>query len=393
EVILFDGVDNDDDLNCIQSLLYSKNASLPINEIFDPNGDQNSIVVILESSGTTGAQKGAMMGHYDIATLILSSNNPLMKNSNGDEILMGCSPLAHYSGVLTHLTSLLFGATVVTLRNSTVETVMDAIERYQVTRTILASTTMNLILKSVKNVNCNSLRKVFVGGMRVPKGVGEEFLNKFNVKELHNVYTMTEITMMTTLGENELNNYHAIGKVCDGMQIKVVNPETEKLLGENELGEIRVKGPFAFKGYYKKEKLSRELIDDDGFIKTGDIGYFNENETFYIVDRIKDIIKHFAFGFSPVDVEEILITHEAVKEVAVVGIPDTDEGEVPHAFIVLKDDYLKMPIDKQIFIDFVNSRVMNLKHIQHVHFVKDIPKTNFGKILRRKIREQYLATI
>ncbi|RWS10995.1 acyl-CoA synthetase-like protein, partial [Leptotrombidium deliense] len=187
---------------------------------------------------------------------------------------------------------------------------------------------MTQMLKSDPPPNLQSLKTVFVGGSRLPKDVGEEFVTKFGIKELRNAYTMTEITMLTTLGENEMGNFHALGKVCAGMQIKIVDTETEAILGENENGEIRVKGPFSFKGYYKKEELSKELIDSDGFIKTGDIGYFDENETFYVVDRIKDFICQNGIRFSPVDLEEILIKHDAVKEVAVVGIPDADAGEL-----------------------------------------------------------------
>ncbi|RWS18555.1 Luciferin 4-monooxygenase-like protein, partial [Leptotrombidium deliense] len=150
---------------------------------------------------------------------------------------------------------------------------------------------MTQMIKADPPPNLKSLKTVFVGGARLPKDVGEEFANKFDVKDLHNVYSMTEITMLATMGETETGNYHAIGKVWYGMQIKIVDIETEALLGENENGEIRVKGPFSFKGYYKKEQLSKDLIDSDGFIKTGDIGYFDENETFYMVDRIKEIIK------------------------------------------------------------------------------------------------------
>ncbi|RWS23518.1 4-coumarate--CoA ligase 1-like protein [Leptotrombidium deliense] len=369
EVILFDGIERDGDLKCIQSILRNEKEVLAENEIYDPKGNQESIALILESSGTTGATKGAKLAYYDLATLF-SSSSPLDKNRGNDEILLAASPVAHLSGMTSHFYSLTHGTTLVTLRQNTLENNVNAIEKYRITRAVLSPSMMTQMLKLDPPANLKSLKSVFIGGARLPKGIGEEFVKKFDIKDFHNAYTMTEITILATLGENVMGNYHAIGKVCPGMQIKIVDIETGKILGENENGEIRVKGPLSFKGYYKKEKLSEELIDSD------------------------EIIKQNSFGFSPVDLEEILLQHEAVKEAAVVGIPDIEAGELAHAFIILKDNYQSQTVDKQSLIDFVNNRVTHLKQLKgDVHFVKDFPRTGFGKILRRKIRDQFMFSL
>ncbi|RWS20795.1 4-coumarate--CoA ligase 1-like protein, partial [Leptotrombidium deliense] len=278
EVILFDGIENDGDLKYIQSILRNEEEFLAEDEIYDPKGNQESIALILESSGTTGASKAAKLGHYDLSTFAMCLNYLDLNRSDG-EIILAASPVAHHSGMTVHFFSLSHGTTIVTLRQNTFENTVNAIEKYKITRILLSPSMMTQLIKSDHPPNLQSVKSVFVGGSRVPKGIGEEFVKKYDIKELHTIYTMTEIIMISTIGENEMGNYHAIGKISPGMQIKIVDTETEAILGENENGEIRVKGPFIFKGYYKKEQLSKELIDSDGFIKTGDIGYFDEHET------------------------------------------------------------------------------------------------------------------
>ncbi|RWS19770.1 4-coumarate--CoA ligase 1-like protein, partial [Leptotrombidium deliense] len=267
EVILFDGVQNDGDLKSIQSILRNEQQILAEDELFDPKGDQESIAAILESSGTTGATKGAKLAHYDLATLF-SSSSPLDENRGDDEILLAASPVAHLSGLTIHFYSLTHGTKLVTLRQNTLENNVNAIEKYKITRGILSPSMMTQMLKSDPLPNLHSLKAVFVAGSRLPNDVAEEFVTKFGIKILRNAYTMKEITMLATLGENKMGNFHAIGIICAGMQIKIVDIQTQAILGENENGEIRVKGPFSFKGYYKKEELSKQLIDSDGFIKT-----------------------------------------------------------------------------------------------------------------------------
>ncbi|RWS19284.1 4-coumarate--CoA ligase-like 9, partial [Leptotrombidium deliense] len=220
------------------------------------------VAILLESSGTTGASKAAKLAHYDLSTYLLYYNY-LDVNRSDDEIILAASPIAHLSGMTSHFFSLTHGTILVTLRENTLENNMNAIEKYKITRAVLSPSMMTQMIKSKNPPNLQSLKLVVFGGSRIPKGIGEEFVKKFDIKYLYNGYTMTEITMLATLGANDIGNYHAIGKVWYGMQIKVVDIETEALLGENENGEIRVKGPLSFKGYYKKEKLSKELIDSD----------------------------------------------------------------------------------------------------------------------------------
>ncbi|RWS19903.1 4-coumarate--CoA ligase 1-like protein, partial [Leptotrombidium deliense] len=229
EVILFDGVEHDGDLRCIQSIIRDETEFLAEDEIFDPKGNQDSIALILESSGTTGAVKGAQLAHYDLATLFVSSN-PLDINRSDGEILLAASPIAHLTGMTNHFFSLTHGTILVTLRENTLENNMKAIEKYKITRAVLSPSTMTQMIKADPPPNLQSLKAVFVAGARLPKDVGDEFVKRFGIKYLYNAYSMTEATMLSTLGVNEIGKFHALGKIWNGMQIKVVDVETESIL-------------------------------------------------------------------------------------------------------------------------------------------------------------------
>ncbi|RWS02550.1 4-coumarate--CoA ligase 1-like protein, partial [Dinothrombium tinctorium] len=233
--------------------------------------------------------------------------------------------------------------------------------------------------------------RVLTAGSRLPAEVAREFINKYKISQLVNCYGITEAGGSISFNTDVARNYNSVGKVIAGVQVKVVNPQTGALLGENEEGELWVKTYNAFKGYYNNSELVSSIIDSDGWIHSGDIGYYDENEELYVIDRMKDIIKQSGFGYSPVDVEEVLLQHKDVREAAVVGIPDADEGEISHAFVVLKEGVNREPIDEECLKNFVNERVSALKQIKgDVHIVNELPKTPLGKILRQELRSDYL---
>ncbi|RWS20850.1 hypothetical protein B4U80_04469, partial [Leptotrombidium deliense] len=329
-IFIFDTEQKDFRFPTIRQLIDSS-TEMEEHNIYEPK-NKDEFAVILESSGTTGAMKGTKLGHYDLATLYDSRNTSTLYKKA--DVFSGHSHMAHLSGLGAHLRSITFGIKIVSIRQSNVEKLVDAIRKYRITRLIITPSTMNLMNKLENVDNLNSLKHVFVGGSRVTQTVINNFLKKFNVEEFRNVYTMTEVTILSTLSDNKIN-CEAIGKVCPGIQMKVINPATGRLLGENESGELCIKGPIKFKGYHKNEKATKELIDEEGWIHTGDIGYFDDDENFFLVDRLKDIIKQHGYSYSPVDIEDVLLQHEAVKEAAVIGIPYGIDEEISHAFVVL----------------------------------------------------------
>ncbi|XP_050681325.1 luciferin 4-monooxygenase-like isoform X2 [Leptidea sinapis] len=194
---------------------------------------------------------------------------------------------------------------------------------------------------------------------------------------------MTETTGATTQDYETSPREGSVGRTAAGNIIKVVDPDTGKLLGCREAGEVCVKGAVLFQGYIGI--LPNTLFDDEGFYKTGDIAYYDEDGYFYIVDRIKELIKYNAWQVSPSELEALLLQHAHIKDVGVVGAPDPKAGELPTAFVVKQPNSI---ITETEIVDYVKSKVASWKHLRGgVIFVNEIPKNPSGKILRRKLKQ------
>lgn len=209
---------------------------------------------------------------------------------------------------------------------------------------------------------------------------------------IHAVYGMTElsgaITLVYPIDKNYITHetYATSGKVVPGFSIKIVDIENGHNLGPREKGEIRVKSLSTTGGYYNQS--SDDIYDDNGWLKTGDIGYYDEKYNLYIVDRIKEMFKYKSWHIVPSVLEAILEEHPAVKECVVFGINHDTDGELPTAAIVLKENYRN--IKAEDIIKFVDERVDDRQKLRGgVIFVDHLPRTPSGKIVRRKARELF----
>ncbi|XP_023312903.1 luciferin 4-monooxygenase-like, partial [Anoplophora glabripennis] len=158
-----------------------------------------------------------------------------------------------------------------------------------------------------------------------------------NLKSFRQGYGLTEATFAVTIADKENQKPGSCGKVGTFMTCKVRDPETGKSLGPNQTGELCCKGPFIMMGYYNDEKATRETFTSDGWLKTGDLGYYDEEGNFYIVDRLKELIKYKGYQVAPAELEALLLNHPKVRDVGVVGLPDELSGELPLAFVVKKE--------------------------------------------------------
>lgn len=178
--------------------------------------------------------------------------------------------------------------------------------------------------------------------------------------------------------------FGSVGLLMPNLHCKVINPETGEILGPNQNGEICVKGPLVMMGYTKDPEATAKTIDSDGWLYTGDIGHYDDDEYFFIVDRIKELIKYKGFQVPPAELEALLISHPNVDDVAVIGVPDLEAGELPKAFIVRRGDVTSGEI-----MEFVAKRVIPQKKLRGgVEFIDEIPKSPSGKILRRLLRNR-----
>lgn len=205
-------------------------------------------------------------------------------------------------------------------------------------------------------------------------------------------FGLTETSPLVTMTRSDLKNLAyggSVGRPVSLTSVKVVDPSdpTYTALGPNQTGELLIKGPQVMKGYHKKVIETQEVFTKDGWLKTGDLMYYNDDKLFFVKDRLKELIKVKAFQVPPAELEELIRNFPDVADVAVIGIPHPTLGEAPKAFIVPKTD---KTINKLKLQDFVATKVAPYKRLEGgIQIVKSIPKNASGKILRRVLKEQY----
>lgn len=182
--------------------------------------------------------------------------------------------------------------------------------------------------------------------------------------------------------------FGAVGVCAPNTECKVIDMATGQPLGPGHEGEICVRGPQVMKGYLNQPEATAKTIDAEGWLHTGDIGYADDDHHFFIVDRAKELIKYKGFQVAPAELEAILLTHPAVADAAVIPIPDEEAGELPKAYVVLKN-----VAEAEEILAFVSARVAPFKKIRLIEFIEKIPKSASGKILRRVLIEAERARI
>jgi long-chain acyl-CoA synthetase len=346
------------------------------------------------TSGTTGPPKGALNTHRNIAfnakfyTTFLRLASP--------DVIFGVAPLFHVTGQVAHMAAAAYaGIPLILSFRFDPEEALKLIERWKATMT-LGATTVYISLMNHPNFRkeaFSSMTKVYTGGAPVPPAVVKSF-EKSCGAYIHNAYGLTETNSpshFTPLGmrapiDPETGALSVGIPVCNSLS-KIMDLETGKEeLPPGEIGEIVVQGPMVVPGYWNKPEESAHAIRD-GWLYTGDVGKMDEQGWFYVVDRKKDLINVSGFKVWPRDVEDVLYQHQAVREVAVIGVPDPYRGETVKAFVALKEEF-KDRVTPAELIDFCKSRMAAYKYPRVVEITPEIPKTTTGKFLRRVLRDK-----
>jgi len=273
------------------------------------------------------------------------------------------------------------------------KTTLQMIERWKVTCTIGAITVFIALMNDpyIEGRDFSTFKKVYSGGAPVIPAVVERF-EKITGTYIHNVYGLTESTSPTHLVPLGLRAPvdPSTGAISIGVPIpshaaKIMDLEDpEKELPPGEVGELAVKGPGIIPGYWNKPEETKHAIRQ-GWFFTGDVGTMDSKGWFYLLDRKKDMIIASGFKVWPREVEDAIYLHPAVREVAVVGVPDPYRGETVKAFVALKEGYEGKVAEEEI-INFCKEKMAAYKYPRQVEFVKEIPKTTTGKFLRRALR-------
>ncbi|RME46998.1 MAG: 4-coumarate--CoA ligase family protein [Chloroflexi bacterium] len=368
--------------------LLQNDGQMPAVQI-DPGED---LVVLPYSSGTTGLPKGVMLTHRNLVANVCQVEGA-GEYVTQDDVVIGVLPFFHIYGMLVILNATLYqGATIVTMPRFDLEQFLQIMQDYGVTRAYLVPPIILALAKHpiVDQYDLSKLKMITSGAAPLGEDVARACAERLGCLVLQG-YGLTETSPVTHVSPEMPDRIKlaAVGPCVPNTECKIVDVATGAELGPNEEGEIWIRGPQVMKGYLNNPEATAETIDAEGWLRTGDVGYADEDGYFYIVDRVKELIKYKGFQVAPAELEALLLSHPAIADAAVIPSPDEEAGEVPKAFLVLRQE-----ITAEEIMAFVAEHVAPYKKIRRVEFVDQIPKSTAGKILRRVLieREREKAT-
>ncbi|XP_062579412.1 LOW QUALITY PROTEIN: uncharacterized protein LOC134241356 [Saccostrea cucullata] len=354
---------------------------------YDVSDDDVALVPF--SSGTTGLPKGVELSHGNLTAQLSQIRHPsVLPLTPEDDRVITMLPMVHIAGlVIGLLNPLAQGATVVILPKFAPEDFLKAVEKYKGTFSLLAPPVVNFLATDpmVDKYDLSSLRDPYSGASTLGKELTEKMVQRLKLDGIRQGYGMSETSPVVMTDPPGYKQYGSIGRPIPATTTKLVDPNSgNDITKPGEHGEIWVKGPQVMKGYLGQSQSTQDVITSDGWFKTGDIGYFDKDGNYFVVDRIKDVIKYKGYQIAPAYLENILMSHPSVREAAVIGEPVGVYGEVPRAYVIPSS-----PVSEETLINYVNKQVAPYRRLRGgVVFTTEIPKSPSGKILRRLIRPQ-----
>jgi 4-coumarate--CoA ligase len=347
--------------------------------------DLDDVVALPYSSGTTGLAKGVMLTHRNLVSNIEQTLGTIALQE--DEAFVAVLPFFHIYGMQVLMnTGLRAGATIVTMARFDLEQFLALHAEYRLTRAFVAPPMVVALAKHpvVDNYDLSALRSILSGAAPLSAELAIECGERLGCEVVQG-YGMTELSPVSHATPSGMFKPGSVGVTVPNTEVNIVDPFTQSRLGVDEDGEVWVRGPQVMKGYWNNESATKNTIDDHGWLHTGDIGHIDTDGHLFIVDRLKELIKYKGFQVAPAELEALLLTHPQIADAAVIGIPDDKAGEIPAAYVVLKQGHDATAADIQ---SFVAENVANYKQVRKLTFVDAIPKSASGKILRRVLRDQ-----
>jgi acyl-CoA synthetase (AMP-forming)/AMP-acid ligase II len=361
---------------------------------FDP---ATHLAVLPYSSGTTGNPKGVMLTHRNLVANIAQIR--AAQDVEADDAVIAFLPFFHIYGMTVLLNAVLRArARLVMMPSFDLEQFLANTAQHRVTVAFIAPPVAVALAKHplVDRYDLSSLRAVLSGAAPLDEDLGHAVADRIGCPVVQG-YGMTELSPVSHCtpfdgGKRLVGSVAPIGAAgwtAANSASKLVNPDTGDEIdiparGLSETGELWFKGPNVMVGYLGNESATRETIDDDGWLRTGDLARVDSSGCVYIVDRLKELIKYKGYQVPPAELEAVLLTHPAIADSAVIGVRDPDSGEeVPKAFVV-KQSGAELTEDE--VMDFVASEVAPYKKVRQVAFIDAIPKSSSGKILRKDLR-------
>ena len=342
------------------------------------------LVALPYSSGTTGLPKGVMLTHRNLVANVLQTDAADHYEHDRDTTI-AFLPFFHIYGLeVICLLGLWSGATLVVMPKFELEAYLDLVERHRATLLHVVPPVVVALAKhpGVEHRDFSSIRKLFSGAAPLRSDAIEQCTRRIGCV-LQQGYGLTETSpaaLVTHADPLDIKN-GSVGHLVPNTECRVVDPGTRCDVDDGEDGEIWLRGPQVMTGYFKRPDETADTLDREGWLHTGDIGHADEDGHFFIVDRLKELIKYKGMQVPPAELESVLLSHPSVADAAVVPFPDENAGEIPHAFVVLKT-----PASAEELMEYVAQRVAPYKKIRRLDVIDAIPKSPSGKILRRLLR-------
>ena len=351
----------------------------------DPAED---LAVLPYSSGTTGLPKGVMLTHRNLVANVCQIQDAFPISE--EDVLIGCLPFFHIYGQTVIMNQgLRAGATIVTMPRFDLDQFLDLIQEHRVSRVYVVPPIALALARhpAVDSRDLSSVRTIMSGAAPMGADLAERVATRLDCKVIQG-YGLTETSPVThVIRPDGVNKPGSIGPPLADTECRLVDPETGEDAAEGERGELWVRGPQIMAGYLNNAEATASTIDRDGWLHTGDIALRDEDGFYSIVDRLKELIKYKGFQVPPAELEALLISHPDVADVAVIGVPDEEAGELPKAFVVPAGD----EVDPEALMAFVAEKVSPQKQVRLVEQVDEIPKSPSGKILRRVLKDREAA--
>lgn len=373
---------------------YEEKAFAEIND--------EDVTMLMYTAGTTGLPKGVPQDHNSYAFYVLQNVNPPDPETAETNLLT--MPLYHVAGMQAMLAGIYGGRTIALMKQFEAKEWLETAQREKVTRAMLVPAALKRIVDDpdFDKYDLSNLRVITYGAAACPYEVLKKTIDLFPGRALINAFggTETSSTIATLRAEDQIITGKeteeerekklkrlatSIGIPLDDVEIQI-RDEEGRVLPPGGVGELVVRGPRIMKGYWKDEEKTKKAFTADGWYRTGDMGYVDEEGYIYLTGRADDLIVRGGENISPEEVENALYTHPKIEEAAVIGVPDPDWGQQPRAIVVFKKGETASPEE---IIEFCRARLAGFKRPRSVVFVDELPKTSTGKVLRRTLREQY----
>jgi acyl-CoA synthetase (AMP-forming)/AMP-acid ligase II len=355
----------------------------PIEQV--PVDIETHTVVLPYSSGTTGLPKGVMLTHRNLVANIEQCMHAIRYQEN--EVALAALPFFHIYGMQVLMNGLLSnGVMTVTMPRFDMVEALQAVQDLKITRFFAVPPIVLGLANApiVSEFDTSSIRQVFSGAAPLGAELAQQAAARLGCEVVQG-YGMTELSPVSHSTPEGDYRPGTSGVTVSNTESRIVDPDTGEDQGVGGRGELWVRGPQVMTGYLNNEKATTETIDAEGWLHTGDVAIIDEHGHMTIVDRIKELIKFKGFQVAPAELEALLITHPKIADVAVIGIPDDEAGEIPKAFVtnVPGEDVTLEEIQA-----LVSEHLVSYKQIQQLEVIEAIPKSASGKILRKDLRNR-----